>query len=92
MKKAKKCIVIIACALLLLWGAMFTTDYVRCGSLKRPLFVVSTGDTADDGGSGTYQGLGYTVDMEVYLDAEYGLCISSVEMKVLGKVVAASIS
>ena len=92
MKKAKKAATIAICALFLLWGAMFTTDYVRCSSLKRPLFVVSAESTADDGGSGTYRGLGYTVDMEVYIDAEYGLCVSAVEMKVLGKVVAASIS
>ncbi len=92
MKKTKKGILIGLCALLLLWSAMFTTDYIRCTSLKRPLFVISTGDTADDGGSGTYQGLGYTVDVDVSIDAEYGLCVNAVEMRFLGKVIAASIS
>lgn len=90
--KAKKRAAVVIAALLVLWAAMFMTDYVRCSSLKAPLFVVASGVTADDGGSGTYQGLGYTVELEKYIDAEYGVCIRSVEMKVFGKVIAASIT
>ena len=72
---------------------MFATDFIRCGSLKKPLFVVGDPNTLyDDGGSGTYRGLGYTVKVEGGLYAEYGYVVESVEMSVLGKVVSASIS
>ena len=90
--KKKKRIAAVLAALLLLWGAMFVTDYVRCSSLREPLFVMAKGVTADDGGSGTYQGLGYTVEVKKYLDAEYGSCIRSVEMRMFGRVMAASIT
>lgn len=92
MRKKKKIILLVICAAIVLWGAMFTTDYIRCSSLKEPWFVVAKGVAADDGGSGTYQGLGYTVDIEKYIDTEYGLCVRSVKMKVFGKTIAASIA
>lgn len=91
-KKTVKITVITLCTLLVLWCGMFITDYVRCGSLKEPIFVVAVGVTADDGGSGTYQGLGYRVEIEKHIDAEYGTCIDSVEMWMFGKVISASIT
>lgn len=89
-KKTSRIFLIVICALVVLWGAMFSVDYVRCNSLREPLFAVSRGVTADDNGSGTYQGLGYTVSIEKDIDAEYGPCIRSVEMKMFGKVISAS--
>lgn len=77
---------------LILWGAMFVTDYVFCSSLKEPIFVIQIDASADDGGSAKYLGLGYTVEVEKYVDAEYGTILSSVEMKVFGQVIAASIT
>lgn len=91
-RKTKKRIAVVLAVLAVLWGAMFATDYVRCASLKEPLFVTAKGVTADDGGSGTYQGLGYTVEVEKCLDAEYGVCVQSVEMRMFGRVIAASIT
>lgn len=80
-------------SLTLIWGILFTTDCIRCSHLKKPLFVIGISDTlASDGGSGTYQGLGYTVDVEGHLSAEYGYVVESVELSILGKVVAAAIS
>ncbi len=58
--------------------------------MKEPLFVVP--GLPHDGGSGTYYGLGYTVEVEKHIDVAYRLCVDSVEMKMLGKVVSASIS
>lgn len=88
-----KKILVVICALLILWGSMFITDFVRCGSLKEPLFVVGVADTpADDGGSGTYVGPGYTVKVQGELTAEFGFVVQSVEMSVLGKVISASIT
>lgn len=89
-KKNMKLLIIIVVSLIISWSAIFITDYTRCNSLKAPIFVIS-GETADDGGSGEYYGLGYTVKIKKYIDAEYGVCIESVEMYVLGKIVSASI-
>lgn len=91
-KKYRNILIGIVGAVIVLWGAMFVTDYIRCSNFKEPIFVVAVGETADDGGSGTYQGLGYTVEVEKYVDAEYGVVLCSVEMKVLGKVIVAVIS
>ncbi len=91
MKKRTKIILISIGVLLVVWFAMFVTDYMRCGSLKEPIFVVSKNTTADDGGSGTYQGLGYSVYVEKNIDAEYGVTLVRVEMSMFGKVVSAAI-
>lgn len=89
----KKRLLIVCCVLLTLWGSMFTTDYIRCGTLRKPLFVVGVSDTlADDGGSGTYRGLGYTVQVEGRLTVSHGFVVESVEMSVLGRVISASIT
>lgn len=80
-------------SLALLWSIMFTTDYYRCCHLMKPLFVVGISDTlASDGGSGSYQGPGYTVELEGALTVESGYVVESVEMSMFGKVIAASIS
>jgi len=89
MNKKIKTIIISIC---ILWITIFTTDFIRCSSLLEPIFVVPVEITTDDGGSGIYQGLGYTVKVEKYVDAEYGSVLSAVEMRVFGRVIAASIS
>ena len=90
-RKAVKTMLIVICVLAALWAVMFVTDYIRCSSLQEPVFVLA-GVTADDGGSGEYRGLGYTVDVEKYIDSEGNICVSAVEMKIFDKVVAASIT
>ena len=60
-KKKKICILIIT--LLVFWLIIGVTDFVRVHSFEKPLFCVGT-KTADDGGSGHYVGLGYSVDIE----------------------------
>lgn len=70
--------------LLLVWGCLFGVDYARCMDLQKPLFTVAS--TADDGGSGTYHGLGYRVEIEGHLDAEYGYVVESVEIWLFGVV------
>lgn len=91
-KKALKIAVITLCVLLALWFGMFIIDFARCGSLKEPIFVIAADVAADDGGSRTYQGLGYRVEIEKHIDGQYGICIDSVEMWMFGKVIAASIT
>ncbi len=94
MRKRIGYILLIVCiAAMVLWGAMFVTDYTRCTSLRQPVFVFSGGESMDDGGgSGIYRGLGYTVEVQKYIDPDYGSCITSVEMKMFGRVIAASIT
>ena len=58
----KKIIIAIACAVVL-WIAVGIVDYGRVHSFEKPIFCVGT-ELADDGGSGTYVGLGYSFDIE----------------------------
>ena len=90
-RETSKMILLAAGAAVLLWGAAFATDYIRCASLKEPLFVVP-GAAADDNGSGTYRGIGYTVEIKKHIDEKYGVCVDSVEMRMFGSVISASIS
>ena len=71
-------IVIILCI------SVFTTDYIRVKSNQKPIFAIST-NSADDGGSGKYQGLFYSVDIR-YKDLE----INNIEMNLFGNIVAKS--
>lgn len=91
MKKATKIIIGIICTIVALWGAIFVTDYIRCSSLREPLFAIASA-SADDGGSAVYHGIGYKVIVKKYIDAEYGAVLNSVEMKMFGKTIAASIT
>lgn len=91
MKRWRMLISVIA-ALIVVWAVIFAVDYIRCSSLREPLFVFPVDTTLQDGGSGRYCGLGYTVDVNKYIDAEYGMCINSVEMRMFGRVIAASVS
>ena len=86
-----KVIVTISALFILIWGGMFVTDFIRCNSFKTPIFVSTSDNIADDGVSGTYKGLGYTVNVRKHVSAEYGIVLESVEMSVFGKVVSASI-
>ena len=72
-------------------GAMFSIDYYRCAKLEKPLFAMGIA-TADDGGSGMYQGLGYSVKLDGELTAEYGYVVRSVEMYALGQFVFGAIT
>jgi len=91
MNKKLKVLLIIVLSLILLWGVVFAIDYFRCSNLKMPIFVIP-GETADDGGSGTYYGLGYSVDVEKNISAEYGVQIESVEMYIFDKFVGGAIA
>lgn len=91
MKKILFKVVIVAIAFTILWSSIFVIDYSRCNNLKMPIFVVSK-ETADDGGSGIYYGLGYKVRVKKYISANYGAQIESMEMYFVNKVIIASIT
>jgi len=91
MNKILKMLIIILVTILVLWVIVFTIDYVRCSNFKEPVFVVA-GETADDGGSGIYYGLGYKVKIEKNISAEYGQRLTRVEMYILDRFVAGAIA
>lgn len=90
-KKVMSTTVIVLVVLLSLAVGIFVTDYYRSQNLKIPIFAKAT-VLADDGGSGTYQGLFYRVTVEKHLDTAYGVTIDAVTMYLGDKVVAASIA
>jgi len=49
--------------ILVLWLALFLTDFYRVTRFEKPVFCVLTG-AYDDGGSGKYCGLGYSFAIE----------------------------
>ena len=59
----RKRLVLCAAILILLWIGTGAIDFLRVCSFQRPLFCLA-GETADDGGSGRYVGLGYAFDIE----------------------------
>ena len=59
----KKKVIFGIAILAFLWLAAGTVDIFRVSSFEKPVFCAPC-VTADDGGSGRYQGLGYSFDIE----------------------------
>ena len=59
----KKKVLIPLLIAVLLWLAVGTMDILRVAAFEKPVFCAPC-ETADDGGSGHYQGLGYSFDIE----------------------------
>lgn len=59
----KKKIFFVILTLVLVCVIAGAIDFIRVCSFERPLFCIAT-NTADDGGSGHYVGLGYSFDIE----------------------------
>ncbi|MBO5166390.1 MAG: hypothetical protein IJ405_05700 [Lachnospiraceae bacterium] len=55
----KKKFFILLILLFFLWLGLLITDFIRVNHFEKPLFALAT-ETADDGGSGKYIGLGYS--------------------------------
>lgn len=91
MKKSSKIVISVIVVLIVLWGIIFFIDYSRCSHFKEPIFVIS-GVTADDGGSGTYYGLGYKVKIEKTISAEYGPTLLKVEMYMFNKFIVGAVA
>lgn len=63
-KKTFRIVTIIICALVVLWVMIIGTDYWRTiHSFEKPIFSICTLGV-DDGGSGTYTGLGYNIEIK----------------------------
>ena len=91
MEKKIKILIIILLVVMSLWGIIFTIDYFRCTNLKMPIFTIPE-NTADDGGSGTYYGLGYSVEVEKNISAEYGTQIEKIEMYIFDNFIGGGIT
>ena len=61
MKKRK--IAAMLLILIVIWTAVMFTDFYRVTRFEKPIFCVLT-DSYDDGGSGKYCGLGYSIAIE----------------------------
>ncbi len=59
----KKIIISVLAVFILIWGAVAAVDFSKVNDFEKPIFCVTT-ETADDGGSGRYVGLGYWFDIE----------------------------
>jgi len=91
MNKSLKIVVSIIIILISLWVIIFFIDFMRCASFKMPIFVVA-GETADDGGSGTYYGLGYKVEVKKHISADYGGQLEKIEMYMFDKFITGAIA
>jgi len=52
---------------LVIWIPMFVTDFIRFNNMERPVFAIPL-VAFRDGGSATYFGLGYTIDVRIWRD------------------------
>lgn len=86
----KKFINISLIIVFIIWVICFIIDYIRCDNLESPIFVVCKYSYSDDKNIGNCYGLGYTVIIEKDV-VEYPEKIYSINMKVLGKTISASI-
>lgn len=89
-KKTLKLVLSILILLVTLYCVIISIDINRVESFREPIFVIPV-NTADDGGSGEYRGLGYKVIMEVEITAEYGKKIKQIEMYMFDKCIAGAI-
>ena len=91
MNKILKTVISVLGIILVLWGLVFTVDFIRCSMFLEPVFVIA-GETEDDGGSGIYYGLGYKVKIEKNISAEYGPELIKVEMYMFNKFITGAIA
>lgn len=87
----KKKLLTVLCAVGILWGALFATDYLRVSHFREPIFVFR-GVSADDGGSYVGHGPGYTVAVKKYLHSNGSVTLESVTMTIFGRVITAAIT
>lgn len=76
---------IVLAIMVLVWACIFAIDFVRVRNFEKPIFSVLV-NGADDGGSGSYVGLGYTVDIEgnFVTEDEVERGVTQYDMKLFG--------
>lgn len=64
--------------------AMATIDYQKTiNQFEKPMFAQVV-NGADDGGSGNYAGIGYSIEIQGELDVEYGFVVRSAQYNLFG--------
>ena len=87
----KKKIALFLCILLILWIGAGTIDYSRVHGFEKPIFCFLT-NGYDDGGSGTYIGLGYSFDIEGNFMPEDELQgVTKYNIKIFGMTIAGGV-
>ena len=87
MKKKTFMIALVVIHLVILWAVLFAVDYNAVMNLGDPVIAQHVGVEG-----GTFKGLGWTVEIEKYHNADYGWVTESVEMYLFGKLVGAAIT
>ena len=91
MNKIVKILITIVLTFIVLWSIIFGIDYYMCANCKMPIFVRAK-ETADDGGSGTYYGLGYRVEVKKHNSVYAGTLLEKVEMYMFDKCIMGAIT
>ena len=89
----KKSIIIAIICIIVLWITMGLVDYIRVSGFERPIFcLLDVENSYEDGGSGTYEGLGYSFDiMGNFMPEDEYPGVTSYTYYVLGNEVSAGI-
>lgn len=88
---AKKWLGTVLATLLVLMLAMGIGDFARINRFEMPVFARPT-ETMDDGGSGLYRGIGYSIRIEGnFLPEEEFPGVTQYEFRVLGLLISAEI-
>lgn len=87
----KKWICTILVTMLVLVAVMGMVDFFRVSRFEKPLFA-RPAETMDDGGSGLYRGLGYSIRIQGnFLPEEEFPGVTQYEFRVLGMLISAGI-
>ncbi len=91
MRKNLKIFFIILGILIILWGAIFLTDYIRIANLKKPIFVIKHDETNSIPTTEIYYGLGYMAEIVTYPKAESKIILKS-DLYMFDKFIVGAIS
>ena len=80
MKNLQKKKIIILVIAILIWIAFFATDLFRVNQNKPPIFAFPFFGVYRDGGSGSFFGLGYRVNVYIDLSVEHGRVVEKVDI------------
>lgn len=83
-KNTIKLIISICIIAVLVITVMGAIDYQKTMiNFEKPIFAQVV-NGVDDGGSGNYIGIGYNINIQGYLDVEYGYVIDSSQFNIFG--------
>ena len=72
--------IIVLLIFMLAWCAFFTTDFIRANQNQQPIFAFPIFGVYRDGGSGSFFGLGYRVNVYMNMSAYNGRVVENVDI------------